>query len=95
MEFEWDEQKREANLAKHAIDFIRAATIWQRSVIDPADLRDEGAERRYLALGTIGEDELVIAVVYTLRGEVRRLISARRGRRNERENYQAQFGRGN
>ena len=27
MEFEWDEDKREANLVKHGIDFARAITI--------------------------------------------------------------------
>ena len=94
MDFEWDEAKRASNLDKHAIDFARAVTMWQRPVIDPAERRSVDGEFRHLALGTIGDDELVIAVVYTLRGKVRRLISARRGRRDERTYYQGQFGRG-
>ena len=94
MDFEWDEAKRDINFAKHGIDFVRAITIWQRPVIDPAGTRDLAGEQRVLALGIIGEDELIVAVVYVLRGETRRLISARRGRRNERAHYQSQFGRG-
>jgi uncharacterized DUF497 family protein len=94
MEFEWDEDKREANLVKHGIDFAQAITIWSGQVIDPSASRVNDGETRYLALGAIGNDDLVIAVVYTLRDDVRRVISARRGRRNERTNYKSQFGRG-
>jgi uncharacterized DUF497 family protein len=94
MEFEWDEAKNEANLAKHGFDFVDAVGIWSGSVIDPFNVREVGGEERRLALGIIGEDERIVAVVYTWRGNVRRLISARRGRRHERANYKDQFGRG-
>jgi uncharacterized DUF497 family protein len=94
MEFEWDEAKSAANLAKHGIDFGRASTIWRRRVIDPISVRMVGDERRGLAIGVIGEDDLVIAVVYTLRNGICRLISARRGRRDERTRYKSEFGHG-
>lgn len=94
MEFEWDEGKRERNLAKHLIDFLDAITIWKGPVLDPAESRSIGLEDRYLALGTIGDDQLTVAVVYTVRGKARRIISARRARRNERQVYKSVFGRG-
>ena len=94
MEFEWDEDKRLSNLDKHGVDFNRARTIWGGEVIDPAAERRVGDEVRRLALGTVGEDEIVIAVVYTDRDQVRRIISARRARRYERERYQGEFGHG-
>ena len=94
MEFEWDESKRESNLAKHLIDFLDAITIWNGPVIDPASSRVIGAEDRHLALGAIGDDHLTIAVVYTVRDDVRRIISARRARRNERQAYKNIFGEG-
>ena len=94
MEFEWDEGKRLSNLEKHGIDFNRARTIWRGDVIDPAADRRVEDEVRRLALGVVGEDEIVIAVVYTDRGEVRRIISARRATRYERQRYQSEFGRG-
>ena len=94
MDFEWNDAKREANLAKHGIDFMDAVAIWQESIIDPADTRVVAGEERRVALGMIGKDELIIAVIYTWRGKARRLISARRGRRHERAHYQDRFGRG-
>lgn len=94
MEFDWDDAKCETNLAKHMIDFRDAITIWKGNVVDPAASRQEGGELRRLALGMVGGEQLIIAVVYTDRGSVRRIISARRARRNERENYQSVFGRG-
>ena len=94
MEFEWDERKRAANLEKHGLDFLDARTIWRKPVLDPCAERRVGAERRLTALGVIGEDEFIVAVVYTVRGEILRLISARRARRNERQLYQDRFARG-
>jgi uncharacterized protein len=94
MEFEWDEEKARINVEKHGIDFMDARRIWERPVIDPAGERVVANEYRPTALGTIGEDEIIIAVVYTVRDGIIRLISARRARRNERQNYQDRFGRG-
>ena len=94
MEFEWDEGKRLVNLTKHGIDFWDARSIWRNPVLDPADIRMVDGELRPTALGVMGGDEIVIAVVYTLRGTTLRLISARRARQVERRLYQDRFGRG-
>ena len=94
MDFEWDEGKALINVEKHGIDFIDAMRIWERPVIDPAGERIVGQEYRPTALGMISDDEIIIAVVYTVRDGSIRLISARRARRNERETYQNQFKRG-
>ena len=94
MEFEWDDDKRFANLAKHGIDFVDARLAWRSPIIDPVDERIVGEEYRPTALGIIGEDEIIIAIVYTVRDGILRLISARRARRNERKIYQDRFGRG-
>ena len=94
MEFEWDEAKRLINLKKHGIDFRRATKIWQGRVIDPYEDNPIGSEIRHIALGMIGDDLKVIAVVYPLRHGKRRIISARRARRYERQDYQSYFGHG-
>jgi uncharacterized DUF497 family protein len=94
MEFEWNDSKCESNIAKHGIDFVRAITIWRGDVLDPAASRQTPTETRLAALGTIGDDDLVICVIYTLRQGFRRIISARRARRHERRYYQDQFGHG-
>jgi uncharacterized DUF497 family protein len=89
MEFEWDEDKRLANLEKHGIDFPTACTIWERGPIDPYAQNWVGDEHRRLAVGTIPDEqgEKIIAVVYTLREGRVRIISARAARRYERQDY--------
>jgi uncharacterized DUF497 family protein len=94
MDVEWDEAKRLANLEKHGIDFLDARTIWAGQVLDPVAGRIVDGEARPTALGVVGEDEIIVAVVYTVRDGIVRLISARRARRNERKIYQDRFGRG-
>ena len=88
--FEWDEAKRLATLEKHGIDFVRAAEVFLGPHVVLPGRSD--IETRNVAVGEA--DGRIIAVVFTMRGEVRRLISARRARRNERENYRTLVHRG-
>ncbi len=64
MLFEWDESKRQANLAKHHIDFRDAKRVFDGLM-----------------------EDIEIVVVYVMRGKQRRIISARRAHRNERQEY--------
>ena len=91
MDFEWNERKNHANIAKHGIDFDEAIGIFRGVVVERVDKRRDYGETRVVAIGMAEGRELV--VVYTLRGEAHRVISARRARRDERRTYrQAQFG---
>lgn len=85
MTFEWDEVKARKNIEKHGIGFPLARRIFLD--IDRIELESEGEydERRWIVIGLVADQVLV--VVYTMRGEVYRLISARRAERNERERY--------
>ena len=83
--FEWHEAKRRANLAKHGIDFVRAARIFEGRTVEWDDLRRHYGERRKIALGQV--DHTVLFVVYTSREGKRRLISARKANPNERKTY--------
>ena len=86
--FEWDEAKREANLVKHGVDFVDALEVFaDPRRVERIDQRREYAEERRQAVGMVRGQ--VLFVVYTLRGEVRRLISARRASSNERRAYYA------
>jgi uncharacterized protein len=87
MQFEWDERKRRANLAKHGVDFNLARRIFQAEVVERKDERRDYGERRMVAYGEV--DGIVLCVIYTRRDGVRRIISARRARRNERQDYYA------
>jgi uncharacterized DUF497 family protein len=89
MEFEWDEAKRQTVLEDRGIDFERAKEIWQGTVLEVPS-RKEFNEKRFLAIGEV--DGRVITVIYTWRGERKRLITARRARRHETEAYHATVG---
>ena len=84
MEFEWDEKKRESNLRKHGIDFAYAKEIWSGATLE-SSARSTHNEIRRTAIGQLGAR--ILAVVYTDRGEKRRIISARRASRKERAHY--------
>jgi uncharacterized DUF497 family protein len=92
MLFEWSEQKRLENLSKHGIDFVDAKEIWQGEVLEVPSEQQEHGEQRHIAYGML--EGRIIAVVFTWRGNARRLISARRARRHERQDYQDIFGKG-
>jgi uncharacterized protein len=87
MLFEWDESKREVNLAKHYIDFRDAKRVFDGPVFERGERRH--GEDRTLAIGLMEDIEIV--VVYVMRGARRRIISARRANRNERRDYQNHF----
>ena len=74
--FEWDPDKNAANIAKHRIDFEDAIQISEGPVLEITDERRHYREVRIVAFGVVEDREL--AVVHTMRGGHRRIISARR-----------------
>ena len=87
MLFEWDESKRQANLAKHHIDFRDAKGIFDGPVFERIDRRH--GEDRTFAIGLMEDIEIV--VVDVMRGKRRRIISARRAHRDERQEYKSRL----
>jgi uncharacterized DUF497 family protein len=85
MEFEWDDDKNESNFEKHGLDFETAMQIWNGPIIEQTDDRYEYGEYRFIAFGMV--DSRVLTVVYTWRGNVCRIISARKARKDERRAY--------
>ncbi|MEO8900187.1 MAG: BrnT family toxin [Polyangiaceae bacterium] len=84
-DFAWDEEKAEANLAKHGVSFAEAATVFA----DPAAvyLDDGSATDRTVVVGTSLRDR-VLYVVHIERGSRDRIISARPATRVERDVYE-------
>lgn len=86
-QFEWDENKRLANIEKHGIDFRIAISVF----LGPAALRrSDRGEERWITIGRVRHK--LIAVVWTPRGEAKRIISARSARPDEREDYARHIG---
>lgn len=90
MLFEWDENKNRINKAKHKVDFVTAATVFD----DPHSVsRVENADYSEERWQTIGyaENTLLLLVVHTYRVDdemVVRIISARKAVGQERKQYE-------
>lgn len=82
-QFEWDEAKRQANIRKHGIDFVRAIIALEGPRLETQS--DQNGEARTLAI--CPDTQRLIAVVYTMRDSRCRIISARAARDNERREY--------
>ena len=89
MTFEWDNRKNELNQLKHSISFEEAVSIFERPVLLQRDERNKYGEARYITHGElmIDDKKTVIIVVHTFRGENIRIISARKGNKQERGKY--------
>lgn len=88
VDIEFDPSKAASNVRKHGVSFADA----EQALRDPLSVTiedpDAESEQRFV---TLGMDSLgrVLVVVYTLRGERVRLISARKASRGESEQYHA------
>jgi len=89
--FEWDEDKRLLTLEKHGVDFMDAIEIFTGPVLLAEDRRHDYGERRFRAIGMVGEE--VLLVVFTPRGLARRIISARGATDEEASHYHAYLRR--
>jgi len=88
--FEWDVDKAEANFKKHGINFYEAETAFEDfyAIEEFDDEHSNAEESRFKMLAMSAEKILV--VVYTMRGENYRIISAREAEKYERELYEKQ-----
>lgn len=85
-QFEWDDAKAQSNLAKHGVLFAYAARVFlDPDVVDFDASKPVDGEVRRKAVGVI-EGRLFV-VVYTVRDEVVRVISARRCNAAEARRY--------
>ena len=53
MDFEWDEAKNEANIAKHGISFVGAVRIFDGATLRYEDNRRVYGETRIIAIGML------------------------------------------
>ncbi len=86
MEFEYDSRKSEINRQKHGISLEEAKALWVvPGVVIKARTTDEV---RFLRIGKLGDR--FYSCIYTVRGDILRLISARRSRVEEEKIYRGE-----
>lgn len=85
--YEWDPEKAAANQRKHGVDFAHAVGVFDDDrALTIRDL-DSDREDRFVAVG-MDREARILVVVFTLRGERVRVISARKANSWERRQYE-------
>lgn len=91
MRFSWDPEKSDANFHQRGFDFAFASLIFDGPTLEREDTRRDYGEPRIIAIGLAVDLELTVC--FTDRVDAsgvvdRRIISARRSNRRERQAYQ-------
>jgi len=88
MDFQWDDTKAEANQWKHGVSFAEAMTVLADSLsLTGSDPDHSDDEDRYITMGLSVLGRLLL-VSHTDRGDMVRIISARKATRRERRDYE-------
>ena len=88
--FIWDPNKAEANSRKHRVSFTEAKTVFYdpnaRMIFDPDHSEEED---RFILLGRSSYLRILVVIhCYREEDTVIRIISARKGNRNEQRQYE-------
>ncbi len=95
LRFAWDSAKNADNQRKHRVSFEEAETVFydERGVLIEDDDESAGEERFVLIGMSASLRVLVVCHSYRRREQLIRLISARKGNRAERADYEARWKR--
>ena len=85
MDLEFDPEKRDKTLRERGLDFARAAEIFDGTHFTGQDTRLDYEEDRFITVGWL--DSRLVVLVWTPRGEVRRIISMRKANDREKTLY--------
>jgi uncharacterized DUF497 family protein len=86
MQYEWDDNKRIANLERYKVDFATAIDFEWDTALETIDDRYDYSEVRWITIGCIRKKLHVM--VYTIRGNKIRIISLRKANRRESKYYE-------
>ena len=88
MRFIWDDNKAQSNFVKHGIRFEEAVTVFgDPYLMFTEDSQHSRGEEREWAIGE-AENGGIMVVVFTMREEQIRIISARMATKRERQKYE-------
>jgi uncharacterized protein len=86
MLFEWDEAKNQENIRKHRIDFDDVSEMFDSDMLVELDDRFAYGEERWIGTGFLRQG--IAVVVWTeRRGNVIRIISARKATPHEQQRF--------
>jgi hypothetical protein len=86
--FQWDEGNITKNYEKHRVHWTECEEVFFNTpLLVSHDVKHSGKEERFYALGKTNEGRLLF-VVFTIRGDKIRVISARQMNKKERRIYE-------
>ncbi|MDP3483438.1 MAG: BrnT family toxin [Sulfuricella sp.] len=85
MLIEFDSAKREQTLIDRGLDFADAPKIFSGKHFTLADDRADYGEQRFISVGKLVDR--IVVLIWTPRGEVRRIISMRYANEREKTRY--------
>lgn len=86
-ELEWDAEKSKRCEQRRGFNFEYAAKVlWDPKRLTHEDKRFDYGEQRYQSIGKI--EERIFVLIYCLRGETTRIISARKANKREVKRYE-------
>lgn len=85
MVVDFDPQKRNRTLAERGLDFSRADEVFAGRHFTAEDVREDYSEPRRITVGKL--DGRMVVLVWTPRGEIRRIISMRKANEREQARY--------
>jgi uncharacterized DUF497 family protein len=91
MDIEFDEEKRLRTLSERGLDFADATQLFDGAEFTLPDDRADYREERFFTVGFL--DERMVLIVWTPRGETRRIISMRKCNAREQARFRGLVGR--
>ena len=89
MRIEFDEAKRADTIRARGLDMARAADMFSGATLTVDDDRQDYGEARFITIGFLGD--AMVVLVWTPRGNARRVISMRKANERERRLYGPRF----
>lgn len=90
MKYEWDATKRLDNIRKHGIDFEDVPTLFNGPLFTFEDDRFDYGEQRLISIGFLRRTLVVVVHVWRTDDTIR-IISARKARKHEQEQFFSSF----
>jgi hypothetical protein len=90
LRIEFDVNKRNKTLNERGIDFARADEVFSGHHFTINDSREDYGEPRYVTVGSL--DGRMVVMVWTPRGDARRIVSMRKANDREQTRYAYRVG---
>lgn len=90
MRIEFDDTKRQLTLMHRGLDMADAEVVFEGPTLTIADDRRDYGEARFITVGYLGTR--MVVMVWTPRGDVRRIISLRKANAREQARNKDRLG---